>query len=338
MGGFFAYPPAGPLGKSGFFGTVPSTSVTVGWVARHSGVTANLNGVAFNGTNLFVAVGGGEANNSVILRSPDGIVWTPDTNPFATNDEIIGVVYAPELGLWVATAEGNTSKVATSADGIAWTLRTFPQQTGSGAGPEHIAWNGSTFCIVSSTPALGGGTNGNVWTSPDGINWTARSTFANNGIFSIIFDGAQFVAGCSSNVGQPSVATSADGITWSISRAFDFFGLATLAGLAYGAITPTPLYVLFDTSAPPDLDAADTANPWNGTLQDPVTTNQLFGATFGSGLYVAVGGPDTAITSPDATTWTVEEPQFGAQNGQAVCFGLNKFVAVGTHGVISTRG
>ena len=57
--------------------------------------------------------------------------------------------------------------------------------------------------------------------------------------------------------------------------------------------------------------------------------------TYGNGLFVAVGGSGTILTSPDGVTWTARTS--GTGNGlRGVAYGNNTFVAVGEYGTILT--
>ena len=100
------------------------------------------------------------------------------------------VVWASSLGLFVAAGGQATSgagaAIATSPDAINWTERTVPgapYTSGVKFSMGNICWAPeiSTLVLIGADghndafgdPVLSSQTN-QVWTSPDGINWTAR--------------------------------------------------------------------------------------------------------------------------------------------------------------------
>lgn len=152
--------------------------------------------------------------NQNIATSPDAVTWTIRTNP-ATTSLMSDVAWIAELGIFAAVgrANGSLQYVMTSPDGVTWTSR---QQTGTGSNVS-IAWapelgyaiitaTGSTtgwkttdFTSFTSVAIQNTGSNvtrwisglgmfiylstaatatTNLYTSPDGITWTARTTAA----------------------------------------------------------------------------------------------------------------------------------------------------------------
>jgi hypothetical protein len=69
------------------------------------------------------------------------------------------------------------------------------------------------------------------------------------------------------------------------------------------------------------------------------TTETLTGVTYGNGIFVAVGGSGTILTSTDGITWTIRTSGIG-ETLRAVTYGNGTFVAVGSYAVIlsSTDG
>jgi hypothetical protein len=141
----------------------------------------DLNAVTWSGTK-FVAVGNG------ILTSPNGITWTPQTNPVNSNG-LRGVTWSGTKFVSV----GNS--IISSTDGITWTLQRNDYLYG-------VTWSGSQFVSV-------GGFNGTVLTSPDGVTWTPQ-TGATNTLTSIIWSGTQYVAAG----GAGLIVSSPNGVTW----------------------------------------------------------------------------------------------------------------------------
>ncbi len=148
---------------------------------------------------LLVGVGA-----NLIITSPDGITWTPRTNP-NTNTHA-GICWSPSLSLFVVVSSSGTgNRVITSPDGITWTSRTSANDNNWNA----VCWSPSLslFAAVASS----GSTNYRIMTSPDGITWTQILT-SSNGLDAITW---------SPELGMFSVVGSSyqqlysyDGINW----------------------------------------------------------------------------------------------------------------------------
>ena len=105
---------------------------------------------------------------------------------------------------------------ATPALGFSWTTRVPGSGCACNGGLKGAVWSGSQFVAI--------GSYGVVYTSPDGVQWTLRST--NEPTFhlnDVLWTGAEYVAGGIVVVGSnqngfpiysPMFLTSADGITW----------------------------------------------------------------------------------------------------------------------------
>jgi hypothetical protein len=116
------------------------------------------NGVAWNGSNRWVAVGSGTTNT--IATSTDGTSWIGRGNSvFTTGGN--GVAYNGS-DLWVAVGSG-TNTIATSTDGTSWIGCGNSVFTTSG---NSVAWNSSLSIWI----AVGSGTN-SIATSSNGITW-----------------------------------------------------------------------------------------------------------------------------------------------------------------------
>lgn len=236
------------VGDSGNIYTSPDFST---WTRRTSNSSSLLWDVCY-ANNIFVAVG----RDKTIVTSPDGITWTRRVYTSGYGD-FYRVRY---INNQFITA-GAGGALMTSADGITWTSITTGI-TGDlwcvamGAGVYVVSGNGGNVYTGSSLDSLtqhsiGVGehdgvvyandlfvvtaTSGAVYTSPDGVTWTARSTGISGLLRGIAYGDGMFVV-----IGEAgSVATSPDGINWRVETS----GTAeNLRALSYNASANNFLY------------------------------------------------------------------------------------------------
>jgi hypothetical protein len=189
--------------------------------------------------DLFVMVGITQ-NSSFqnISTSNDGINWQQIPTTETIGKIYIDVVWAKELGLFVAVSSSpnTTEQIAISYNGINWSLHTIPSNLG---GYQSVCWSAELGLLV----VVRNGTNG-VATSTDGINWIPRTT-PNNRHFRVVWSAplGLFVI-CSVGTGealptpQPppntKIISSPDGINWTYRNTpndFSYRGLIWATGL-----------------------------------------------------------------------------------------------------------
>ena len=164
--------------------------------------------VTWAGTQ-FVAAGG----SGTILTSPDGISWI--LRPAPSSGYLRSVVWT---GAEIVV-EGDS--ILTSADGVEWTSH-------SGGGLA-AAWTGHQLVVV--------GPGGAVATSPDGVGWTPRYSGTTSWFSGLAWTGSQVVA-----VGDGPVLASSDGEVWrqltpgSAGRALAWAGTQLVAVGAGGSV------------------------------------------------------------------------------------------------------
>src|SRR5690606_25500006 len=156
----------------------------------------------------------------------------------------------------------------------------------------HIIVGGSGPFVASD--AAGGmyvvvGNNGTILTSPDGVNWTVRSSGVSQTLNGVAHSGDLWVAVGSSG----TVLTSPDGINWTSRNS----GVSqALRDITYGG----GQHVAVGDSGTV-LTSPDGIN-W--TSRNSGTTLTLRGIAYGGGMWVAVSDIGTIRTSPDGVTWT----------------------------------
>ena len=309
--------------KAGLFSRPGPAISGSGWVLRSAADALFWNGICYGG-GLFVAVSQGTSGR--VMTSPDGINWTLRNTPFGGNAVAFG------NGMYVT---GASFGVMASSDAINWSAVTAPSATW-----RSIAYGNGQFVAVSS----GGTTAPEVMTSPDGINWTARTTLTDgagprrwrdvvyaNGIWVAVADGAP------GSGYAPKIMTSPDGITWtgrSTPQVDGIDGLGEFPGwytVAYGngKFVCGPIYgERVITSA--DGITWTFANPVNKSSGAAVDWEDI---AFGNGIFAGLtyGAPEGIVTSSDGISWTyTAAPQESDWRG--ICFGDGKFVAVSFDG------
>jgi hypothetical protein len=332
-------------------GTLLVSSNRIAWEPRDSGTTARLNAVTGSGGSIMVVGDGGTA-----LTSINDQPWAPQ-NVVGRSFNLLGV------------SVSNLLAVAVGADGAI--LRIYPGQglqnwgnLGLGVGTiKSVAYGNGTFVAV-----------GGEWislTTLTGENWFSRSRGTGNYLEGVFFGQGQFYAG-GIEVGFQGAYTSAliyasdDGIVWSGRARIELPGInnsfvsITQGGGTLVAVggsgriaTSQDGTVWVDRLSPTNVTYRSVAYG-NGRFvavalataiesQDGITWSlrslpaKLLGISFGSGLFVGVGGNGAILTSETGENWTPRDS--GTTNHLlAVVHGNGVFVAVGKVVLSSTNG
>ena len=161
--------------------------------------------------------------------------------------------------------------------------------------------------------------------APAGVDWTSRTSAADNDWFSVTYGGGLFVAVSETGSGN-RVMTSPDGITWTsrTSASNNPWFSVTYGGGLFVAVSYSGTGNRVMTS--PD------GITW--TSQTAASSNSWLSVTYGGGLFVAVSSSGTdnrVMTSPDGITWTSRTS--AADNPwSSVTYGGGLFVAVSYSG------
>ena len=176
-----------------------------------------------------------------------------------------------------------------------------------------------------------------IITSPDGINWTARTPPSPNDSTwrSVTYGNGLFVAVASS--GTHRIMTSPDGINWT-ERVVPSPNDSSWQSITYGG----GLFVAVASSGTHRIITSPDGINW--TARTPPSPNDSVwnSITYGGGLFVAVGanGTHRVMTSPDGINWTARTPPSpNDSTWRSVTYGNGLFVAVadsGTHRIITS--
>ncbi|NDD52721.1 hypothetical protein EBZ39_02375, partial [bacterium] len=221
--------------------------------------------------------------------------WT--TRASAASNTWSGVVWSPELGLFVAVSSSGTSDgVMTSPDGINWTTRATATNPWNA-----IAWSSELSLFVAVADQGTG--NDRVMTSPDGINWTTRAGLSGTQWCSVVWSPELSLFVAVAYTGNVRVMTSSDGITWTT---------RTSEGTnAWRSVTWSPELSLFVAVASSGTGnrVMTSSNGLTWTTRSSAADNSWYGIAWSPelSLFVAVsitGTGNRVMTSPDGFVWT----------------------------------
>ena len=281
---------SGILVAAGDNSVIVSSSDGANWTDQSNSLGGSLEDIAY-AYGLYVAVG----DRGRILTSSDGSTWTPRDVAFNTND-FDSVAFG--AGHFVAIAD---RYIYTSADGLTWTsggTRPFPYTDTA----KDLIFAGGQFVSV--------GDDGDIRTSPDGLNWTSQTSGTSNDLHSVAFENGLYVA-----VGSGStILTSSDAITWSTRNSpstMDLYGVAYgLDGFVAVGLHGLILY-------------SDDAVSWT-TVPVPFQST-LRSITYGTDGFAAVGD-EVVLKSTNGTAWTA----FAADSSlQDILWDGDRYLAVG---------
>ena len=320
-------------------------NVTSGWTWANPLPQGNdLEDVILAG-GQFVAVG----DYGTIRTSPDGVNWT--TQDSGTSNNLSGVAWDGSKLI----AVGASATILSSVDGITWNSI----DVGLITNLNKIVWSGSQFV------AVGSGMTGQILTSPDGINWTARNALAFSSYVSLVdiaWNGSVFVAVASGSGIYNYVYTSTTGVTWTRHHLGPWNDGNSITTDGNQFVVAAGRYIL--TSLDGEtwvLQLNENDNPygvyaslWDGsqfvltasnavlTSPDGVTWTTTAGVSLGAVMaletdgsqYLGVGRAGNTVNSTDLSAWTLQTT--GPVNGLSdLLWTGDLYVAVG-HTLIMT--
>lgn len=317
----------------GVDGTIVRSTDGLAWTVSTAPVDKNLYHITW-GSGRFVAVG----QDGAIITSADGITWQDRT--FAAQEDLYSVAWGKDKFV----AAGGGSLILTSPDGITWTQRQAAYEDLTFAA---VAYAGDAFILAADYDAVG-----EVYDVPtrwavfyfrstDGTSWQElkwQQTYVwkrSSWVRGMLWTGSLLV----SFGDNGSAQTSPDGMRWtnrSSARNAVIVGMTSGAGMYVGvgtednfngAVYSSPDGVTWQHEVNPQVPRA---NDYYEQWQD-----DLYGAAYGDGVFVAVGSYGVILRSEDGHTWTVERS--GTQDSLlAVVRAGGQFVAVGDDGTVLT--
>ena len=193
-----------------------------------------------------------------------------------------------------------------------------------------MSWQAQTLPTTNALRGLAHGlgmhvvtsARGEIFTSPDGTNWVARSSRTTNALNGVTCANGLLMAVGGSTTSRIVVA-STNGMDWSVTSQL---AGAELRSVAFGqgrfVAVSTYQYILSSVDG----------TTW--VMNRPGATQRWWDIAFADGVFVAVGGVGSYVmaTSADGINWTLRTP--GGSNHRGVTHGNGTFLTVGDWGVI----
>ncbi len=247
------------------------------------------------GKDRYVAAGGA----SLILTSPDGAVWTHQTAAYE-DLTFAAVTYAGDAFVLAANYDAMRESMTVPTR---WAVFYFRSTDGTSwqdlKWQEAYVWKRSSWVrgmLWMGSLLVSFGDNGSAQTSPDGMRWTNRTSAGNAVIVGIASGAGTYVGVGTEDAFNGAVYSSTDGLTW-------------------------------QHEVNPQVPRSnDIYEQWQ---------DDLYGAAYGDGVFVAVGSHGVILRSGDGHAWTVE--QSGTQDSLlAITRVGDLFAAVGNNGTLLT--
>jgi Immunoglobulin I-set domain len=274
-----------------------TSSDTLVWKSPSALTGPNLWRVIFHQGRFLAATDAGAA------YSTSGRSW----QSFNLIGTLYGILATNSLLVGVGSGDFATQpNVQVSADQGATWYRT--NLAGGGGYLDGIAHGNGTYVAV--------GQNGLVFTSPDALTWSNRTSGTSSTLYDVAFGNGIFVA---TIAGSSNVLTSPNGITWTTRGTVVGGNYDTVVfrdGLFYGAGTRI-------ATSPDGIAWTDRGAP----------SAQLIGMEKAGNAYVAYGSTGTLLTSTNLTTWS-NIATLTVQQLKGAAFGNDTFVVVGRGGVV----
>ncbi len=266
-----------------------------------------LNGIAFNGSDLYVAVG----FEGVIFMSRDGTNWSKiksDAN-YTLND----VVWGKDRFV----AVGDEGTILTSKDGTNWVRVESDTQSNL----QSVAFSGEQFAAV--------GNSGTVVLSSNGTAWKRTRMATMESLMSVKWLNERFIA----VGGGMLILSSDDGITWEEILS-DPSSNPAFMDVAWNGSS----YVVVGDHL--SMLTSDDGKAWLERNSDKLSsdtgidyTRCLYSVVWGKDSFLAVGQDGSIISSKDGLEWSGER-QVTLKELRDIIWTGDRYIAVGDEGAI----
>ena len=271
--------------------------------------------IARSPAGLMVAVSFGR-----VQTSTDGINWTYGVAPSISSGLIDVEWFAPLNQFVLLSQVAANNFVFFSTDGLNWTTgSSVSYNTAIGASPTLLV-NVPGFTNASPPP---------IFTSPDGVNWTARTNPATAALNNVQWLGDRWIALGSNG----TVLTSPDGISWTARTS------GVTAALRGAVMVGSTITVVGDGGT--ILSSADGGASWIARTSN--TTFSLRDIVWTGAEYVAVGISGLAVRSTNGVTWSVQPTPYtqtlfatDPYNMNAAVWTGSRIVVVGDRNLVAT--
>jgi hypothetical protein len=260
---------------------------------------------------------------SFYVTATNGTVTSGNSTTSAT------VTYTPALVLpaqpyWLAggTANSGAAVLAYSGNrGINWT--NIP-----------LGFSGTVYCVAyngSNLFVMGGTFASCLYTSSNGIDWTANGQTLLTGVFSVVYAANISTWVAVGNGPANSIIYSTNGTTWNGAGSIM---TTQVLGVAYNG---TNLFVAIGYGGSFRLATSVNGISWTGRTTSAFPTYG-YGISYSSnGIWLATGtgNPNVAYSS-DGTTWSSTVHIASMTNGYGTAFLSNTYLVCGTAGGVFT--
>ena len=240
--------------------------------------------------------------------------WVLGRNSMSVSTSINGVTWSVAAPSWTAGAPGFSEAQSYDFGVNRFLITAKPSDPGwSGAvtAPSGALWQYFNGQLTAISTSISGATNNTAWNNAEirysGGRWFARLT-----------DGYFY--------------SSTDGAVWTkVTLAGSDFYFGTAAAAPFEVSYSGSLYVMVPNSGG---TAYTSTNGTAWTARTIGTSAGWRGLAYGNGLFMALDGQATCITSADGVTWTIRNTIMPIQTNAipawtGLAYGANKFVSVG---------
>ena len=266
----------------GVIGSCADITMTT-WTLSYLTTTGNIKGLAYNGSNLHVAIGtvaDGETY-CALATSTDAVTWTTRT----ATDMIVNM-FSATYGGGKFLAGGGSGTLAYSSNGTAWTVTASPSTNNI----NNVGYYGGVYIYAAQQGDMGYSTDAVTWTAISG----ATTNFQGNGIQALAYNGSAYVCG-----GPGWTATSTDAVTWSFNSVV--YSDRTITNAYLNAITYSSFIWVIGDNKNNVIQGAQDEGMISWTTHSIGHSWSRLG--FGFGNFIGVNPSGEIGTSTNGITW-----------------------------------